>query len=39
MGMSWVWFQCNDVEELKTKKEKLLEEVKAIDEKIKQIEG
>lgn len=39
MGMSWVWFQCNDVAELKAKKEKLLEEVKAIDEKIKELEG
>ena len=39
MGMSLVWFQCNDVEELKAKKEKLLAEVKAIDEKIAKLEG
>ena len=39
MGISFVWFQCNDVEELKAKREKLLEEVKAIDEKIKELEG
>ena len=39
MGRFWAWFQCNDVEELKAKKEELLEEVKAIDEKIKELEG
>lgn len=39
MGISWIWFQCNDVEELKAKRERLVEEVKAIDEKIKELEG
>jgi hypothetical protein len=39
MGMWFGWFQCNDVEELKAKREKLVEEVKAIDEKIKELEG
>lgn len=39
MGISWIWFQCNDIEELKAKREKLVEEVKAIDEKIKELEG
>lgn len=39
MGISWMWFQCNDVEELKAKRERLVEEVKAIDEKIKELEG
>ena len=39
MGISFGWFQCNDVEELKEKKEKLLAEVKAIDEKIAELEG
>ena len=31
MGIIFGWFQCNDVEELKAKREKLVEEVKAID--------
>ena len=39
MGAILAWFQCNDVEELKEKKEKLLAEVKAIDEKIAELEG
>ena len=39
MGAIFGWFQCNDVEELKAKKEKLLAEVKAIDEKIAELEG
>ena len=39
MGISWIWFQCNDVEELKAKRERLVEEVKAIDEKIEELEG
>lgn len=39
MGMWFGWFQCNDIEELKEKREKLIEEVKAIDEKIKELEG
>lgn len=39
MGKFLGWFQCNDVKELEAKKEKLLEEVKAIDEKIKELKG
>lgn len=39
MGILGVWFMCNDVEELKEKKEKLLAEVKAIDEKIAELES
>lgn len=39
MGIFFGWFQCNDVKELEAKKEKLLEEVKAIDEKIKELKG
>ena len=39
MGKFGVWFMCNEVEELKAKKEKLLEEVKAIDEKIAELES
>lgn len=46
MGMWFVWFQGNDVAEMKAEKQKRLdkieqlnEEVKAIDEKIKELEG
>lgn len=39
MGQFGVWFMCNDVAELKAKKEKLLAEVKAIDEKIAELES
>lgn len=39
MGKAMAWFMCDNVAELKAKKEKLLEEVKAIDEKIKELEG
>lgn len=46
MGISLLWFQCNDVAELEKAKKKKLdmieqlkEEVKAIDEKIAKIEG
>lgn len=39
MGAIFGWFQCNDVAELEAKKEKLLEEVKAIDEKIAELKG
>lgn len=39
MGIFFGWFQCNDVKELEAKKEKLLEEVKAIDEKIAELKG
>jgi hypothetical protein len=39
MGILGFWFQCNDVEELKAKKEELLVEVKAIDEKIAELES
>ena len=46
MGALGFWFMCNDVAELKTEKEKRLEkieklkeEVKAIDEKIAELEG
>lgn len=46
MGVFFVWFQGNDVAELKREKQKRLdkieqikEEVKAIDEKIAELEG
>jgi hypothetical protein len=46
MGMSFLWFQCDDVAELEKAKQKKLEridelkeEVKAIDEKIAEIKG
>lgn len=46
MGMWFVWFQGNDVAELKAEKQKRLEkieqlkaEVKAIDEKIAELKG
>lgn len=39
MGALGFWFMCDNVEELKSRKEKLLEEVKAIDEKIAELEG
>ena len=39
MGKAMLWFMCDNVEELKEKKAKLLEEVKAIDEKIAELEG
>lgn len=46
MGRLWAWFQCDDVVELEKAKQKKLdmieqlkEEVKAIDEKIAEIEG
>lgn len=46
MGASFIWFQCDDVAELEKAKQKKLEridelkeEVKAIDEKIKKIQG
>ena len=46
MGKILMWFQCDDVAELKKAKQKKLdridelkEEVKAIDEKIAKIEG
>lgn len=46
MGAIFMWFQCNDVAELEKAKQKKLErieelkeEVKAIDEKIKQLKG
>lgn len=46
MGASFIWFQGNDVAELKAEKQKRLEkieklnaEVKAIDEKIAELEG
>ena len=46
MGAFFAWFQCNDVAELKKAKQKKLdmieqlkEEVKAIDEKIAELEG
>lgn len=46
MGVMLLWFQCNDVAELEKAKQKKLErieeleeEVKAIDEKIKQLKG
>lgn len=44
MGVSWIWFQCDDKAELEKAKQKKLdmieelkEEVKAIDEKIAKI--
>lgn len=46
MGKFLAWFQCNDVAELEKAKQKKLErieeleeEVKAIDEKIKAVQG
>ena len=39
MGIFFMWLQGNDVEELKREKEKRLEEIKAIDEKIAELEG
>ena len=46
MGAIFAWFQCNDKAELEKAKQKKLdqihelnEEVKAIDEKIKEIKG
>lgn len=39
MGRLGAWFMCDDIKELKAKKEKLLEEVKAIDEKIAELES
>ena len=46
MGIFLLWFQCNDVAELEKARQKKLdqihelnEEVKAIDEKIKELEG
>ena len=46
MGISLLWFQCDDKAELEKAKQKKLdqihelnEEVKAIDEKIKEIKG
>lgn len=38
MGIFFMWLQGNDVEELKREKEKRLEEIKAIDEKIAELE-
>ena len=38
MGIIFMWLQGNDVEELKKEKEKRLEEIKAIDEKIAELE-
>lgn len=39
MGWFFVLLQGNDVEELKKEKERRLEEIKAIDEKIAELEG
>lgn len=46
MGIIFMWFQCDDVAELEKVKQKKLdqiaelnEEVKAIDEKIKSLQG
>lgn len=46
MGRLFAWFQCDDVAELEKAKQKkleqieeLVEEVKAIDEKIAELEG
>ena len=38
MGIIFMWLQGNDVEELKKEREKRLEEIKAIDEKIAELE-
>lgn len=39
MSAWFMWLQCDDVAELESIKEKRLEEIKAIDEKIAQIKG
>ena len=38
MGWFFMLLQCNDVAELKREKQKRLEEIKAIDEKIAELE-
>ena len=39
MGIIFMWLQGNDVEELKKEREKRLEEIKAIDEKIAELKS